>query len=231
MGTFRKILFPVDYSEPCKAIVPCIQDIVRHYSAELSLVHACGPEALSFIDLPVATTTFSEDSRAFEDKRLAKFALEWFPGQTVESITELTDPATAIHKVMQDRGSDLVMLPTHGRGPLRRLLFGSVTAKVLHDVDVSVWTGTGFALTGHKPRVPYETIICALSGSDEDKTLLREAHAFAASYQAQLSLLRVVEIPRSIMDIDCTPFVRQSHGCGGSPATGAKEHTGNRCTT
>jgi len=33
------------------------------------------------------------------------------------------------------------MLPTHGRTPLRRFLLGSVTAKVLHDRTVPVWTG------------------------------------------------------------------------------------------
>ena len=32
-------------------------------------------------------------------------------------------------------------MPTHGYGPFRRFLLGSVTAKVLHDVDCPVWTG------------------------------------------------------------------------------------------
>ena len=32
------------------------------------------------------------------------------------------------------------MLPTHGWGPVRRFLLGSVTAKVLHDVSTAVWT-------------------------------------------------------------------------------------------
>ena len=37
------------------------------------------------------------------------------------------------------------MMPTHGCGPLRRFLLGSVTAKVLHDVSTAVWTGLGTA--------------------------------------------------------------------------------------
>ena len=206
--TFRKILFPVDYSEPCKAIVPYIQDIVRHYSAELTVVHAYGPEALGFIDLPVVDPSFLEKARAFEEERLAQFSRESFPGQPVESITELNEPATAIHKVIQNRGMDLVMLPTHGRGPLRRLLLGSVTSKVLHDVNASVWTGTGSSLASHKPGVPYRAVVCALNGNAEDVTILRAAHTFAASYQAQLSLVRVVEMPRSTMDIDYTQFAQ-----------------------
>ncbi len=32
-------------------------------------------------------------------------------------------------------------MPTHGYGPFRRFILGSVTAKVLHDADCPVWTG------------------------------------------------------------------------------------------
>ena len=205
--TFGKILFPVDYSEPCKAIVPYIQDMMRHYSAELTVVHAYGPEARGFIDLPMLDPSFLEKARAFEEERLAQFSRESFPGQRVESIIELNEPATAIHKVIQNRGVDLVMLPTHGRGPLRRLLLGSVTSKVLHDVNASVRTGTGSGLASHKPGLPYRAVVCALNGSAEDIAILRAAHTFAASYQAQLSLVRVVEMPHSTMDIDYTQFV------------------------
>jgi hypothetical protein len=48
---------------------------------------------------------------------------------------------TAIHRVIQYQGADLVMLPTHELGPLRRFLLGSVAAKVLHDESAVVWTG------------------------------------------------------------------------------------------
>jgi nucleotide-binding universal stress UspA family protein len=205
--TFRKILFPVDYSEPCKAIVPYVQDIVRHYSAELTVVHAYG---LGVIAPPVFDPSFLGRARAFEEKRLQHFAFESFPDQPVEPITELNEPATAICNVIQHRAINLVMLPTRGPGPLRRLLLGSVTAKVLHDVSAPVWTGTGSALSGHKPRVPYKAVVCALNGSAEDATTLRAAHSFAASYQAHLSLVRVVEMKLSKMDIDNTPFMQET---------------------
>lgn len=204
---FRKILFPVDYSEPCKAVVPHIQDMVRHFSAELTVLHAYGPTALGFIDLPVVDPSFLDKARAVEEERLEQFARESFPGQSVESITELNEPATAIEKVIQDRGIDLMMLPTHGRGRIRRLLLGSVTAKVLHDLNTAIWTGTGYTLTGHTPQVPYKAIVCALGGSEEDIKVLRAANEFAASYQAQLSLLRVVEMPPPTLDIDYTTFL------------------------
>ncbi len=69
------------------------------------------------------------------------------------------------------------MLPTHGRAPLRRFLLGSVTAKVLHDLTVPVWTG-------HPLRIPYTSILAAIDTSDEAEAVIRAAAALAASYQA-----------------------------------------------
>jgi nucleotide-binding universal stress UspA family protein len=55
MLPFRKILFPVDYSEPCQAVVPYGKDMLRHFSAGLTLVHAYGPAAV-FADREIALT-------------------------------------------------------------------------------------------------------------------------------------------------------------------------------
>lgn len=37
--------------------------------------------------------------------------------------------------------SDVIMMPTHGHGPFRRLTLGSVTARILHSATCPVWTG------------------------------------------------------------------------------------------
>jgi hypothetical protein len=63
MLPFRKILFPVDYSEPCKAIVPYVAEMQNHFSAELSLLHAYGAEALAFSNLPLSDPELPEDTR------------------------------------------------------------------------------------------------------------------------------------------------------------------------
>ena len=52
MLPFRKILFPVDYSPSCSAIVPYVKEMVRHFAGQLTLVHAYGPEALAYSELP-----------------------------------------------------------------------------------------------------------------------------------------------------------------------------------
>lgn len=57
---------------------------------------------------------------------------------------------------------DLIAIPTHGRGTVRRLLLGSVTAKILHDVDCPIWTTANLAFGPFLPGNVNTPILCAL---------------------------------------------------------------------
>jgi nucleotide-binding universal stress UspA family protein len=208
MLPFRKILFPVDYSEPCQAVIPYVKEMIRHFSADLTLVHAYGPEALGLSELAITDPELPEEARRLEELRLREFASEVFPGQHVESIVKLGEPGSIIDKVIQHHGTDLVMLATHGRGPIRRLLLGSVATKVLHDVSAAVWTGIGSVLTEHTPNVSHKSILCALDDSEEAEAVLTAAAAFARSYDARLWLVHVVEAPPPTLEVDFSPYAK-----------------------
>ena len=197
MLPFRNILFPVDYSEPCMAMVPAVREMLEHFSAELTLLHAYGPEALAYSTLRITDPRLPAEAEAIALERLQAFAQEHFPGRRSETFVGLGEPGGVIHNLVTREGSDLVMLPTHGRGPLRRMLLGSVTAKVLHDMTIPVWTachaGTG-AASG------YRSVLAAVDSSDEAPVVMRAAAAFAKSYGARLSLAHVMDMPPVNMD-------------------------------
>jgi nucleotide-binding universal stress UspA family protein len=215
MLPFKRILFPVDYSPSCAAMVPYVTDMTRHFSAELTIMHAYAlrpvfanqdPEGLmAYTDL-AAKPELLEDARRSEEQRLREFAAKMFPGQQVEWRAEEGEPGTVIHKVLQHQGADLVMMPTRGSAPLRRLLLGSVTAKVLHDVSAAVWTSIGTAIEHHAPTVPYKSIICGLDETPESEAVVRAAAALAKSYQTSLTLVHVLEMPMARPQIDFTPY-------------------------
>ena len=94
------------------------------------------------------------------------------------------------------------MMPTRGCGVVRRFLLGSVTAKVLHDVSAAVWTSIGSAIEEHAPTVPYKSIVCALDETEESEAVLRAAAALAKSYQANLALVHVLEMPPATPEMD-----------------------------
>jgi len=206
MLPFRKILFPVDYSEPCNTVVPYVKDMLRHFTADLTLVHAYGPGALAYSELFIADPNWPEEIQAIEAHRLRQFAAEMFPGEHVETFAKQGEAGQVIDDFVQHQGTDLVMLPTRGLGPVRRFLLGSVTAKVLHDVGAAVWTGVGSSLADHEPAVPYKSIVCALDDSDEAEAVLIAAKAIACTYHASLHLLHAVATPPMALEVDYNAY-------------------------
>jgi nucleotide-binding universal stress UspA family protein len=216
MLPFKKILFPVDYSASCAATVPYVMDMTRHFSAELTIMHAYAlrpmfvnrdiESVLVYSDLAYADPKVMEEARQIEEQRVREFADKMFPGQHAQSVAEEGEAGFAIRRVLEHQGADLVMMPTRGSGLIRRFLLGSVTAKVLHDVSAAVWTGIGSAIEGHAPAVPYKSIICALDETEEAEAVLRAAAALAKSYQANLALVHVLETPPAAPEIDFTPY-------------------------
>jgi hypothetical protein len=110
MLPFRKILFPVDYSQHCLSIVPYVKEMVRHYSADLTLVHAYGPEAFVRKELDLMDPEILQKGRASEERRLCEFATETFPGVHADCIAELGEAGSVVHNITQHQGTDLAML-------------------------------------------------------------------------------------------------------------------------
>ena len=208
MFPFRRILFPVDYSDACNRVVPYVQEAVGHFSADVTLVHAYGPTAVAYLEPPIGGPGLASQIQTYEEKRLADFARESF-GSAATCVVELGEPGGVIHSLVRNRGTDVVMMPTEGSGPLRRMLLGSVTTKVLHDVSAAVWTATAKALAA-RAAGPYQSIVCALElgPGEESKAVIVAASALAKSYGAKLLLTHVIDTPRTTFDIDFAPYLK-----------------------
>jgi nucleotide-binding universal stress UspA family protein len=61
-------------------------------------------------------------------------------------------------------------------------------------------------LTDHTSKIPYKSILCALDDSEEAQGVLRVAVSLASSYEAQLSLVRVVQMPPPTAELDFSPY-------------------------
>lgn len=205
MFPFRKILLPVDYSDPCRSVVPHVREMARVHSAQVALVHAYQVPFQIYADSAVLDPLIPEETRTAEQNRLRAFASEMFPGEAVETFVDLGDPAVVIHDFVHRQGADLIMLSTHGRGPFRRFLLGSIVAKILHDVSVPVWTGTKAALAGRAPGSPHRSVLCALQDNEDAAGVMKAAAAFAAQQDARLSIVHVLEAP-SATEYDFGPI-------------------------
>ena len=84
------------------------------------------------------------------------------------------------------------MMPTHGYGPFRSLLLGSVTAKVLHDSQCPVWTGAHMAESPGLEHVNAKNVLCAVDGTPKSVPLMEWASDFSKHTGAALRLVSVV---------------------------------------
>ncbi len=181
MLPFKSIVFPVDYSDICRASVPYVEEMTKHFSTQLTVVHAY---------------TNTDWLRQVEDRaelQLREFVAQSFPSRSVDAFLEEADPLNAIDKLVRQQQADLVMIPTNGLNAIGRLYSGSLTDKVLHEVRAAVWTCTGWVLEGRPPDVSYKTLLCATNFSQETPDVLQFGAALASSYNARLSLVHVVK--------------------------------------
>ena len=101
------------------------------------------------------------------------------------------------------------MMPTHGYGPFRRLLLGSVTAKTLHDAHCPVWT-SAHVLKGAGMFAGYHNVLCAVDLSSNSLPLLRWAYEFAAEQQVRLKLVHAIPFGPFLAGLDIEGAVFRS---------------------
>ena len=195
MIAFKRILFPVDFSDQCRAIVPAVKAMVDRFNSELIALHV--------VDLPPAWFGTPEASawavliNADRLRQEGRITLDRFIGRELADLKvkpELLEGESAyqIAECAKEDHVDLIMMPTRGYGAFRALLLGSVTAKVLHDAECPVWTGThAEQLTAHPPE-RWKNILCALEADPKDLPTLRWAAEFAAEQKAELRLVHAV---------------------------------------
>lgn len=212
MPPFRKILFAADLSKACQAVTPYVREMTERAGAELVILHATEIASVP----PDSLRPFLAESlplyaaiRKEQRERLEAFIGEHFTGLRPELLLVDGEVGTAIGETVKLRGSDLVMMPTHGRGTLRRFLLGSVTAKMLHDLSCAVWTGVHWTDGGYQPRLPYRSIVCAVDFHEEDAGVIRAAGELAKAYGAKLSVTHAMDWPASNTLIEFPVYGRE----------------------
>lgn len=196
MMPFHTILFPVDFSEAATAMVPYVREMAERFSATVTLLNAFDLVPGSFLapgsePASIPYTPASQELRDQREQRLDEFSRAQFPCLAQTARIEDGDPATVIQWVAERENTDLIMMPTKGLGRFRRLLVGSVTAKVLHDASCAVWT------SAHEPdpALPspsgYRSIVCAVELDREADVVLRAAGFVAQAYGARICLLHI----------------------------------------
>jgi len=203
MAWLSKILAPVAFSPRCQGATQYAETLACHFQAELDLLHVVPPH-LGVFTAPEAgayTTAaeITEERVAQSTKQLARYPQEPCPQVAVRREVVTGDPAHEIVRCARDGGCDLIVMATHGYGPFRRFLLGSVTAKVLHDAPCPVWTGPHLEQAPEYDSIHFQRVLCAVDLSHASSTVLQWAGRFASDFGAKLDVVHV--LPHSLVQV------------------------------
>jgi len=190
MPTIKHILLPLDFSAASLAAIPYVRALANRFHAKVTVLSIVPPTWVAPPGIIVSPAgSDPEVLQSTLQTHLDKQPIEGFEAPPAR-LTAVGDPAVKIAEFTRDNAVDLVTIPTHGHGLFRRLLLGSVTSKVLHDVHCPVWTAA-HAEKQHAQELPRK-ILCALDGSEKSEALARWAADFSGQVGASLQFLHVV---------------------------------------
>jgi nucleotide-binding universal stress UspA family protein len=192
MFSIAKILLPVDFSERAIQAARFALPLAERFNSEIILLYVLPPyREFGAIEMAGVMTDMLANRRSDAEQRIVGFLREELAPHRVRRLLLEGDPAWEIVDCAHREEAGLIMMPTHGYGPFRRMLLGSVVAKVLHDADCPVWTTThAEALPSGKAAL--KRILCAIDSGPSEAGVLNWSAQLAAEFGAQLTLVHAM---------------------------------------
>jgi len=141
MKEFKRILFPVDLSESSEKIIPYIQTVAEKFESKIHILFAARVfEYFTSIYVPhPSINKFEKEIIEGAEKRLYEFVDEHFSEfPNTKTVVVAGDASEEIIHYIEDQHIDLVIMGTHGRKGMDKIIFGSVAERVVKISPVPV---------------------------------------------------------------------------------------------
>lgn len=190
------ILFPTDFSDVAEGAFAHAAHLALRYNATIHVFNVTSPDEedgsnpMDF--LPVEPADADEASNApvqHVDVQTATQERGTVP--VVYTQTDSSSPSEAIISYADEQDVDLVVMGTHGRQGMDRLLSGSVSEEVVRGASCPVFTVLPTETDTSIPTI--SRVLAPVDLSDESRRVVDHAAALSDAYAAPLDLLHVVE--------------------------------------
>lgn len=197
MLNIHSVLFPTDFSEGSKRAFPQAAFLADWHDAELHVLNVTGRHRHDYKEtkenFPISVDTLSDwlrrPSQSISGTNWPDLEALSIVQEQIESAT----PAEAIVGYADEKDVDLVVMGTHGRRGVDRMLFGSVTEEVVRKAPCPAFTVRQDAEV--TPDQAVRRILVPIDFSDASEAAVQHAKEIALTYGAELNLLHVVEQP------------------------------------
>ena len=215
--SLKNILFATDFSEASQAALPYAAAIARRYDSQLHIAHIMSPASYVIPSQPggpVTIDSIHEAARTDVRQRMETLAshLKTVPHHTYVREGEVWE---SLSDIIRTHEIDLLVVGTHGRTGVKKLLLGSKAEEILRLAPCPVLTVgpkvagsarlTAIGGAGKDPtpvEISVDQIVYATDFSPESLAAAPFATSLAQEFQSKLTLLHVIE---KVSDIDCRP--------------------------
>lgn len=198
MLNINRILFPTDFSSVAEDAFSHAAHLALQYDAVVHVFNVVTPQEAgtsSPLDyLPLEPVEDGDDdlyAAPLATVDVETPAQEQASVQVVYRQIESTSPAEAIVDHATAKEVDLIVMGTHGRRGVDRLLRGSVSEEVVREAPCPVFT---VLADGEPSPGPYvERVVAPVDLSSQSEMVIAHARELARSYDAALHVLHVIE--------------------------------------
>ena len=141
MVGIKRVLLPTDFSDVARHAAPFARSLVERYDATLHVIHVSEPVftglpaseiGVGVVALPVDEASTRSQLTAFVDACFASL-----PTPPVTALLSGSAPV-AITDYARENAIDLIVVGTHARGLMNRILLGSVSKSVVEHAHCAV---------------------------------------------------------------------------------------------
>ncbi|MGA7793868.1 MAG: universal stress protein [Candidatus Acidiferrales bacterium] len=191
--TFDNILFATDFSKESNIALPFALSIAHKYGSKIFAVHVLAPPPLgNFPTIEVQALAAQALREAHESAKELGRRLGAIPHETDLRRGDIWDELSTVTK---EKNVDLIVLGTHGRAGVSKLLIGSVAERIFRQSTCPVLT-VGPNVSGEpKSIADIHTILCPIDFTAASLAAFPYAVSLAQENQARLYLMNVVPVP------------------------------------
>lgn len=190
--SLKNILFPTDFSEPSQAALPFAQSLAKLYGSTILVAHSVPPEphqSLPFDRLPAQDNIAWHSAQQDLENVRKELACHAIPTKTLLDQGEVGD---VIAEMIREENVDLVVLGTHGRRGVSKVILGSSAEKIYRSANCPVLT-VGPKAHGSK-KWNLRRILCPIDISEDPQTIVTYALSLAEENQSELILLHAIPL-------------------------------------
>ena len=189
----KKILLATDFSPASEAALPHALTIASHYGSKIYVAHVICPE---FMDLlpPESTPTMLQHARGLTEQKLEPLlSAGRQKGISCQPLIGEGVIWDVLLDMIHQNGIDLIVVGTHGRRGLRKLLLGSVAEEVFRMAPCPVLTVGPKTSETRSMDVQLGHILFPLEFVPDSSDAAAYAVSLAEEYHAKLTFMKVFE--------------------------------------